>query len=332
MRSVHARGGRGFTLVELLVVIAVVAVLVGVLLPALAGARKTAQGLVVSNNMRSVALAVNSYGGQNGLYPASYVYGSRYDGGGWKLSDQQESHPDAAKGYVHWSYALFDDLDSESEAFQSPLVPNGGAPATNPGPDAKDWEPEQENDLGQTCCAEDPEDRQVKRCAFTGNHAIFPRNKFATNTLRNNRLVRPGWIDRPTDTILATEFLYRNNWKSLRSGLDGKIKSHRPVTPFNPLAAADVYGEATGGTRERYTYPRESELLDFDDLGDNMIDSGASPLNAVARHHPNQETMFVFVDGHVETTTLIETVRERRWGDRFYSITGTPNKVVSPTR
>ena len=335
-----SRSGRGFTLVELLVVIAVVAILIGVLLPALAGARKQAQSMVVANNLRSIAQAVVAYTAQNEVYPPHYVYGSKETGPYWRESMQQETNPVPANGYVHWSYSLFGEEElEESEAFQSPLVPKGGAPRTNPGEKIEDWEPGQTNDLGGGAGSEFPKDRQVARVAFAGNAAIFPRNKFAQSTNRKSRLVNPGWIDRASDTILATEFLYADDWKSLRSGTDGVIKSHRPITPFlGRSSGTDVYAEPDRGTQARFTYPRTNDIKPVDQLGFNEIDSGVSVLNAVARHHTGGDseyggsTYFVFVDGHTDRKTLIETVKNRNWGEKFYSITGRGTDVVSPVR
>jgi prepilin-type N-terminal cleavage/methylation domain-containing protein len=64
----NPRGPNGFTLVELLVVIGVVAVLVGLLLPAVTLARRTAGQATCAGNLRQWALAANAYAVQYGGY------------------------------------------------------------------------------------------------------------------------------------------------------------------------------------------------------------------------------------------------------------------------
>jgi len=55
----------GFTLVELLVVISIIALLLAILMPSLSKARKSAQKVVCLSNMKSVGVVWNAYAGDN---------------------------------------------------------------------------------------------------------------------------------------------------------------------------------------------------------------------------------------------------------------------------
>lgn len=70
---------RGFTLIELLVVISIIALLIGILLPALGAARASARALVCASNARSLAQANTIYALDNRDYYSSPVnVGARF--------------------------------------------------------------------------------------------------------------------------------------------------------------------------------------------------------------------------------------------------------------
>lgn len=341
-RKIFGERRNGFTLVELLVVIAVIALLLAIMMPSLNKARQMAHTVKCAANMRNTGIALESHVNESGYYPPSYVY-PHDENGSYDLAKQPENHP---FGYIHWSWHLFDSGRADASAFTCPAMDNGGAPRTNPGLRRGDWDRDQVDQRGSSQ-PNSLTDKQAPRMAYAANGAIIPRNKFrgsVSGVHRYNRLVRPTEIQRPGEVILLTEF--NKNWKSVGVPQGGGVlsKSHRPITAFSHTSTGYrgfAYYQA-GSSTPAFEYGDRSApnyglkpLAEIERATD-LLDGGVGhPVNAVGRHHPGGRdwrnaageamggtTNFLYADIHVERKTVEETMDNLEWGREFYAITG----------
>lgn len=333
------RARPGFTLVELLVVIGIIALLISILLPSLNKAREAARTIKCASNLRTIGQGLALYQvDSKGFYPAAYMYKGSYQTGGTPLTPYE--------GYIHWSSYLYgtkakgnnDGMFRTVEgwgAFVCPSMTNGGLPPTNTfaGNNAFGLA----NDAGPTIV-----DDQAPRLSYTVNEAIMGRNKFRIgddgNTQRVYRWVNGAVIKNSSNVILATEWT-QNEQMVVGSGrINGGanvLKSHRPVHAFKVPGPGDGYEldkQTTAPIGGLPAYYRNYGSLSENPGACERYTPSADRLAWVGRIHGAlsiggtgkqdlRKTNFLYVDGHVETKRLGETLYPTwQWGDTFYSV------------
>ena len=395
-RSVSARRA-GFTLVELLVVIGIIAVLISILLPALQRARDSAATIKCAANLRSIATGLLAYAAENKQYlPASY----NYLGTVVTLTPTASQIPgSSAYGYIYWESFLYGQTPAES--FQCPAIANGGLAATDPFPgefdagqvcDGGDTSalPLPSNVAGRTTLATGQDGTNaaityypdgVHRVAYCLNESVCPRNKYVIgfqNATRVYKNVTLNQIDNQPGTILATEFVDNGDIVSGNDPGSTKrvIKSHRPVAAwrgdgsnagdndkgtdsnaFNVdpstiptsiglrhTTIADLWqvSKTTNGTAfgQVYATAYSTDIITDQQQGYYGFGTRATRLDWVGRNHgygvkaTDKKTNFAYLDGHVETKSIFETVDATygqgtpwEWGSREFTIQ--PNAVAA---
>lgn len=108
-RTVTGTCYRGFTLLELMIVIAIIAVLIGILMPALSSARASARATQSLSNLRQIgSVGMQSFIGDHGEYP-------------WHSSILQSSDRPDGQTSPRWADYLFPYVPS-TDVFVSPMI------------------------------------------------------------------------------------------------------------------------------------------------------------------------------------------------------------------
>ena len=285
----------GFTLVELLVVIGIIAVLIGILLPSLNRARAAARTIKSSANLRSIGQGMAIYLAESkGVYPLTYTHKN------YKLNDPAaaasggQSPVAAVDGYEHISALLYGNARSNgagagmgstgsvmsADAFRNPCLESGGLPPTNTTAENS----AESNSTNETA---NVVDFQAPRLGYTFNEAICGRNK-------------------------------------QNVGFQGATTTYRWVK------ASQVKDNANTYERVRYEDVMEDVPGTYDVANTKTRLDWVGRYHGGEKKWEKKKTNFLYADGHAETRHLKDTLDPAnwQWGAKMYSLK--TNAVVAP--
>ena len=124
------QAARGFTLIELMIVVAIIAVLAAILVPNFLHARAESQTASCEGTERQIAAALEAYAvDKNGTYPASGVVSSAlFGGGGTNYLSSTPTDPVSNAQYTYSTAAA----DCTMAGTQYEIIDGGGHDASVP--------------------------------------------------------------------------------------------------------------------------------------------------------------------------------------------------------
>jgi len=272
----------GFTLIELLVVISIIALLVGILLPALGAARRSAQVLKCSSRMKQIMVAMTSYTiDNNGFFPAGEWLGTQND-------DLTISYDDLLAGYDGRSqltrdqmlqpYAYVGDAKAAGSDFYRCPLDNVEA-FENQTPNATQFFrrtysiSKGSNPTVTTTAAQN----EYRRAPGISNYNAIQGLNPLGNPIRGQWSAKDAEVTRGSSTIALAEFAF----------------------DINTMGIA-IYSNISGGDQAWSGYAQhEYNVIGHHD-GKGLPDTYSERLG--------NKTNYGFVDGHVEGLTLRDTL------------------------
>ena len=293
----------GFTLVELLVVIAIIAILIALLLPAVQAAREAARRTQCNNNLKQIGIALHNYHSTHGVFPPGWgwrIDGDHHNSWAWSAKILPFLEQGGLYDAIDYSVVYYDYVSGASENFGlvKTLLPVYQCP-TAP-----------ENVL-VTCCNDGNNHKDVAETNYSAISTHFPEFR--------------AWAGEPdTSEERATGVIYGHSTTTVGDIFDGSsstlVIGETDTAEDDPVHFESVYVPRWCGPNGACRFGKFWPALNLITTAFGINSDATYQDAGVHSHHPGG-AQFTFADGHVsfiseaiDQATLV-ALTTRKWGE-----------------